>query len=551
MPSSLSPVGEAQALEISEFDFDPTCRCGTAPLTLNMTAKFNGRPPFEMDIDWGDGTLEEIGTSIYVVSESHVYTAGNYTLTVTLTDDSDIELSWDFAVSAWVSGYTGTVDYEIFVEVNPTPASFTRQVNRLRGLMVYVTNTGSAPMTGSIQTRWWTDEPGYDAMVSGFTSTYTVSIGETRPLRSNHYESVTVGTHNDWVYVNHTGSGLSERVDFDVIVSTSSQEPSITASISPLSRSIAVGATTTYTITILNTGSFSIIIPHVYSGPSWISVVPTDPGGATHTVNDDYVWYTSSPSDIILAGETLTVNISAQPVSAGSGTLTWTLTPVSMASDTTGTPVATGDSVRLEAFLTTTLSGALVDTVDVTVISQTSAEFIGAVTYLHANEAYIDVWFQYRVSGSTTWSFVEPTQERLYGLGSFTVTVTGLTGNTTYEVFAVGQTNSGVLAYGDEIEFITLTPGDVQPFRNILQIIGDITGFDSAIIGLFFGLIPIIIVILVFAYFGIPAWVYGAIIILLMIVNTLLFLWPSWTLVPVFVFVGLQMWAKFREGGEE
>lgn len=581
----------ARAIEISGVTFlQCTSRACTVPFTQEISFQASGAPPMVGNFAWGDGVstqyIQNNGTSV-TFDVSHRYTVkGNYTLNVTVTDEAGAIWTSYYKVSAWTAGYTGAAAVSARIEGYGIIPALQRSSSEKGPIMGIVTNTGSAYIQpweieffdGTWGHRCWTQTvteglvPGAMAYVAA-SGDAIFGCGQVSPGTVNYWVRV---TSSSWPSLNGTSPVMP--------ISFADSEPTADFVINAVTPTISVGigSYVKEQYQIVNTGQFTLDFYGSFteSPSNSLLLMPADLGNPTHsllmngTAQQRLVGSTQLFQGvgrlILQPGQSVYVNRTIQAISAvqsGSVVLTDTIQPKCI--DQSGDSVNACDLLILglrphsvTVNVQVTEVGATIQMVSAVPIANGTEQFTGVVITMGSNTPYLSVLFRFWKTSTpaTTYDLAAGT---IFSPGTVQAVASGLSASTNYTVEFVAQ-GVGPEITSNAVNFVTAggctgtgcagtAPSSQIWVTSFLYFLSSASGVPAEIFGLFFGmmligaflLFLIVIPSVVGADVDLPEFVWMGVLLLLVIVNVLLFLWPSWVIILIVVPEAIMLAGKF------
>ncbi len=578
------PVEEAGALEVStltfaDASFDPDGFDGDRivqspiasqlPFFLRYNIQYNGRAPFTIRTDWGDGTIETATTVSSAFFASHDY-ADPFAAVITrvwrLTITDAADSVYEQALNVRITRDLGLLTYNFAATIAgiPAPTGVTRRVGVDLDLTVFVLNTGSNTLS-SVSVIWAVQVDG----AGGFTD-FDAQTVATNTLPIHHGTVFAVATHAipssglvtvpDVIRATVTGHAQSDAPTIVLSNTNSALSPTMSVTAAPTTITTVVGLPVAFELTLTGDPNYMIVPDAVAldASPS-LSVIPTNPGRGVLNISGFFSNVLNQFSPAIILGVNGTISIPVSVVASVPGTYTITFDFQPRSAD----GVYIGARVPVSMTIIVGEAGAIVTTVSVTFLTTSpiiELEFSGKVIVLGA-ATYIDVHFQFRntTTGSTD-DFVSVPQVpiRVTTPQTFVFARAQAAASINVTMEFIGVDSLGNVVFGGPINFETPAIGGVptvggeitsNPFEGMLRAFGQVTGVSPEIIGLLFGMMLLFFFLIVLAIFGLPWQVQIISLILISAVNVFLFLWPSWVIAILAVFGGVLIFREFTATG--
>lgn len=586
----------ARAIEIAYATFTGCpSRTGAIPLTCTITVSASGAPPIVGQFGWGDGAntnlIENNGTNSLFVA-THTYSVkGNYSLTVNLTDVVGATWRTTYKVSAWAVGYLGTAAVSATIEGYGLVTALQRMTSDEEGFTAYVHNTGSAyisPLTVTFYGDTWgtvcATNTISDLIVGGWA--YTTASGFNINAACDTVTQI-------WVKVTSSSFPALNGTSPKMTVAWSAVEPAIGLSLRATQTQISVplGGYALIQYQVTNIGFFSL---DFYDTPvqnplGSFALMPADLGNPAHaliingtttqTILGSTALFQGLGRILLQPGQSIYINRTIQALGSTTQSTSLTITdsalprcPVYPVSPTPDNSLACGLSI------TPSLTPSVTITVSVTQIGATilmlvanplgngSEQFIGQIVSIGSSSGFLTTSFIFWKSADLT-NRSQVSGPTMTQPGTVTVSVIGLTAGTNYSVqFSVQGV--GPQIFSNVIQFVTAgvcsgagcsnNPPPNTPSNFVaafLTFLGAAAGVPAEIFGLLFGLaiigtfILFLLVVSSHLEVDIPLEVFMGLLWMLVIVNVVLFLWPSWIIVLMFVFTGILLWWSLTGSG--
>lgn len=596
-------TGPARAIELNNITFlGCPARFCPVPFTMEVQVTVSGSPPFTGVFTWGDGTnltsySNNGTTSSFDVS--HQYTVkGNYSLRIILRGADGAQWQSTYKVSALGGSFLGTATVRAWIEGQGYVNQLYRKDSDQETITAYVQNTGSAyfgPVTVTFMAGGGSgalcDVASFNALVpggAGYVVWNPVHAGVIS-CTINHLTPV-------WVYVKSSSVPAMNVSSPKMIVNWSTTTPAAGVTVVASTYNTAGptgGFTQPITYYIKNTGTFSV---DVHGSPTQsvtgaLALYPNDLGQPADSlvVNGSqqqallgtYALFQGVGRAIIQPGETLSVNrsllalgaITATPGQSTAVTLTDLLDPLCPIPTTSerGTPIDAsfwcGFSVMpnnpsISVTVTITAQGASIYMVAAVNLGNGTVQFVGQITAIAPGSGTLSTEFDFWKTANVS-TLASIAGQPMSSPGQVTAVASGLSPKTNYSVQFVVK-NPSVTIASNVILFVSGSgPGTGGSTGNPTQTFTDAwlfwvassAGVPMEIIGFAVGM-----AILGFTLFAvlliaskvdldIPPELFVGVLLVCLIVNVGLFLWPSWSLAIVIVAEALLLWDRYSARG--
>lgn len=534
-----------------------------------------------------------------IVGAYHVYNvAGTYNAIINVSDVMGVYRSDTYQVQVYASSATAS-GWRVFIEGAGLVANLSRQTYLSQPIMAYLYKNGTSTLPTGFTASWYMDT--WANMIYSQTFTQAILPGEYFPFAwpGNVPQVITTpGTHQFWIKTSCPGcSGFGANVTspkMTVVYTSSTIAPAMTATqISGSVANLQPGQSTVLQYRITNPSSFSInwydqlsltggvfiqpepVLTFAQYGPVINNTVqtyivqPYVASGTPPAAIDIGAYPFTNLGYIVQPGQTVLVPQEVYyPLTTStqfSGGMQVSFTPYAAAScvlptTTSGASCAFGGS-PVTATTSITTGGpapASIETGYGQQVGNGSVVLVGYVNSLGSSTA-MQTWFQFVSPNGTTYT----TQTQIItSVTTVKYYLTGLpTGNYTLQFFAT--TSTGLNLIGSIVTFtVGLTFGSNNPAstgesftQGFLYGVASAAGMPAEFVGLILGIVlmmgALVFLALLQSMFDIelPWFVWAGQMIIVVIVNTLFFLWPSWVDLILVVFEGLIIWSMFSEGG--
>lgn len=589
-------VQPARAIEIQNVAFSGcNLRTGAIPLVCTLSLTVSGASPILGTFVWGDGTvtqqIQNNGTN-NLFSVSHTYTVkGNYTLHANLTDAVGAIWQNSWRVSALAVGYSGAASVSATIEGYGLVAALQRMSADSETFTAYVKNTGSA-WIGSMTVTWYGNNWG-TVCTTQTNAISSLAVGQWAYATAQSFWSCGEPT-SIWVKVTAPGFPSLNGTSPKMTVSWSAGMPAVGLQIRAIQNSLTLplGGYGLLQYQVTNTGYFSLDFHDTVAQDPLGSFVlmPSDLGNPSHSL---FINNTQNPSlagtlalfqglgrILLQPGQSVLVNRTVLAVNGGGLTdlhITDTLypaCPTTPGANGVDSDLACGlsmfppqpASVNLAIALTQT--GASILMLTANPLGNGTEQFIGQIVSVGPGSGFLVTGFVFWKSADVT-NRSQVAGPTMSSTGTVTVSVTGLKGGTNYSVQFFVQ-GVGPAVYSNTLAFVTsgfctgVGCGGVSPpvtppnfIAAFLTILASASGVPAEIFGYLFGLaligtaILFLLVVSSSLKVDIPPLLFMGLLWLLLIINVVLFLWPDWIIVLMFVFTGLLLWRELSSSGSE
>ncbi len=573
---------------------------------MQLQLTVSGSPPFTGVFTWGDGTnltaYANNGTTSFF-DVSHQYTVkGNYSLRVVVRGADGAQWESMYKVSALGGAFLGTANVKAWIEGQGLVNQLYRRSNDQETITAYVQNIGSAyfgPVTVTFRAGagggTYCDQASINALVPGGKGyvTWNPNHADVIGCDINHRSPV-------WVYVT-SSAWPSLNVSSPKMIVNWSDTVTPTAGVSIIASSYnTIGPTggfaTPVSYSIKNTGSFSL---DVHDSPTQsitgaLALYPADlgqpadslviNGSQQQALLGSYALFQGVGRAIIQPGETLVVNrtiqalgaVTATPGQSSAVTLTdlfTTMCPLYTVFEGSKPIDATywcGFMVSpnypsVSVTVTITAQGASIYMVAAVNLGNGTAEFIGQINSISQGSGTLSTEFDFwETADVSTLASISSTP--MSSPGQVSAVVSGLKAATNYSVQFLVK-NPSVTIASNVVAFTSASgpsgggggaASGTQSFTDAwLFWVSQSAGLPMEVVGFIIGLalvgFTVAAVLLLFSKldfeFDFLPELLMILILVVLIVNVALFLWPSWILAIVIVAEALVLWSRLFERG--